>query len=135
MKSRYAPVKELIDPIVKSYRKDMEYDEQEVDNPENLESEFIVSARETGTHIIVMRPSSSKEWPEKGERVKYLFATATREEILQDVLNMAQWIQDHYSGPVYYIMRDGFKEIQPQQIVGIVSEYVSIVQSNWNARK
>ena len=44
---------------------------------------FIHGTRSTGTYIEHMHPHDSPLWPAAGERIPYLFGTATREHILK----------------------------------------------------
>jgi hypothetical protein len=128
---RFDPVYEMIDPIVKSYRKDMEYDRDIVNG--EIDCEFILSARETGTHIISMYPATSDQWPALGERVPYLFATANRDEILDGVEGIAQHITANPGELLIHITRAGHKVIRPSEVLPIVQGYTKRVRAVWHA--
>ena len=129
---RYTPIYDLCSPIVKSYRKDMEHDRAAVnDTPE---AEFIISARETGTHIVSMYPANHEYWPKYGEKVPYLFGTAGREYMLEDgVLGIAQYITKNPGELLIHVTRAGHKIVKASEVLGIVEDYAKKIRRTWKA--
>lgn len=72
------------DSLVEAYRDDLLLHDKEL-----IEMypgrKFLHFTRNTGTFLFLMHPADDELFPSKGERVPYLFGTATREHMLEDV--------------------------------------------------
>ena len=131
--TRFDKVLQFVSPIVKSYRSDLELDRELIDN--NLGTEFILSARETGTHLIALTLHDDETWPDVGEKVPYLFGRAGRREILEGKTEIAEYVLKNPGKAIYHIKVGSFVKIQPSQVIGIVEDYTRKVLNVWNKQE
>src|SRR5688572_17665714 len=117
-------------PLITAYHADLlEHDKNEITR--YPDTAFLHWTREYGTHILMLHPPSM--YPAKYERVPYLFGTADREHILEQVLVIARYHADPKNGShtCYYFNGDTLKQVTNERAVTIAQEYLRSVRSVW----
>jgi len=80
----YTELRDNVQGFITNYKTDLTKIDRMFIN-KNPNQKMIHITRDSGTHLIEMVKAS--EYPDNGERVKYLFGTANREQILKDNIN------------------------------------------------
>lgn len=93
---------------------------------------FLHFTRDMGTHIAMLYPAD--EYPPRGERVPYLFGTADRDHILDQVIGMVQHFIDSCNPParlVLYFDGSRVREISVSRAMEIARDYVRRIRYEW----
>jgi len=94
---------------------------------------FLHYARDMGTTIIMMPDAGT--YPRRNERIKYLFGTADRWQILRDVAGMAEYHTRPNNNPEQYTVHhwDGkqLRKITADKAVEIAKQYQRSIEHQW----
>ena len=119
-------------PLMDDYQTDLtRHDKEALDIFPDVP--FLHWTRNSGTDIKFLFDANHKEYPEVGERVKYLFATADRDHLLKSVLDVAVYKQRNASEQLVVFYFDGkeLQKIDTDKAVEIASDYVGDVRDEW----
>jgi hypothetical protein len=129
MKTIFEKLLAKTDDFVVRYKSDFEYDKKTID--ENAGVPFIHIARESGTHLVMFATDLS-ELPKKGEKVPYMFGTASREQIIKNMVSAIEYFsnqKDNYL--VHYFDGKKLSKIGFSAAIAIKNEYLDKVFSTW----
>lgn len=95
---------------------------------------FLHWTRKCGTDLTMMYPHDSPAWPAEGEKVPYIFGTATREHVLGQNESMGKYHRDkrdgelahHYNGKTVF-------PVTLQRAVDIIEDYARSVRHSWTS--
>lgn len=123
---------ELSRPHIKHYIEDlMTHDRNWIDG--NPGTSFLHFTRECGTDLLPLYPSTHVAWPQKGEKVPYLFGFATREHILLQTKEVAKYRAEYGMNKLsLYYDGSSFKQITTAQAVEIAEAHRQMVLYAWN---
>ena len=134
MENVYEQIKEKALPLIKEYHDDLLiYDKTAIEGNPNIP--FLHFTGSTGTHIELLVDAS--EYPRKGERVPYLFATADREHILdQKVKIVDHMTKVNRNDLMLYYPGDGkrVRTITHDKAKEIISKYRRRIEGVWRKR-
>lgn len=127
MKNIYTTLYNKTKNDVKNFKSDFEIDKKTIEA--NPGAKFIHLTREHGTALIMfMNPDS---YPKKGERVKYLFGTTNREELIKGNLEGLQYYIKNNPIQVHYFNGKDLKKIKPEQAAGIYKNHLNSILNTW----
>lgn len=133
-KTIYMQVKERALPLMTHYQTDLtKHDRNALRNHDG--TPFLHFTRETATHIVFFDSADSEKWPPHGERVKYLFGTADRYHILNELMATPNHYDDPLSLPCKLVLYfDGYrlKEIDTKQAIAITQQYIADIKRQWD---
>lgn len=122
-----------IDSHVSNYRTDIEMDKSSI--ALNKGVPFIHVARQSGTHLFYLRTAKWDGWPKAGERVPYIFGTATRWGCLSGEMDELQAVLDPqtFSGQKLCHLYCGhkLKKITPERALEILRNHNERVGAEW----
>jgi len=134
MDNVYEQIKEKALPFIKAYSDDLLiHDKNAIEGNPNIP--FLHFTGSTGTHIELLVDAS--EYPRKGERVPYLFATADREHILdQKVKIVDHMTKVNRNDLMLYYPGDGkrVRTITHDKAKEIIREYRRRIEGIWRKR-
>ena len=130
-KSIYMQLKKKAMPLIEAYHTDLTIHDKRWLR-ENPGVPFLHFTGETGTHLTRL---DTKGFPKKGERISYLFGTATREEILESNLSVVPDMKHRYGRGKLAMYFDGtrLREISYRRAASIAKDYEERVLSQWNS--
>lgn len=116
--------------IVVNYRDDLiKHDKEWIEN--NPGVSFIHATRENGTHLSPLFPS--EKYPPAGASIPYLFGTATRENLVTDILVMVEHLHNHIGVKAWHYY-DG-RKLRPLaygSLLMVVRSYVAGILRQWD---
>jgi len=122
-----------INSHVRDYRTDIEMDKSSIALNEGVP--FIHVARQSGTHLFYLRSAKWDGWPKAGERVPYIFGTATRWGCLSGEMDNLQAVlsTQTFSGEkichVFYGHK--LKKIKPEKALEILRNHNEKIGAEW----
>jgi hypothetical protein len=119
-------------PLVKHWYTDLDHDREWITNHQGVP--FVHWTNDCGTHILPMYPPTSEYWPVSGQRIPYLFSTATREDILAGYPLFAVACSQTHRELVHWFDGRSLKTITPEEAVEIAKQYVRDVRFAWRGR-
>jgi hypothetical protein len=135
--AQYDAILPAADPAVKCFREDLlKYDLEIIAGLPAVVS-FIHYAGECGTHIIVLWPADSDNYPAPGVRVPYLFGHADRWHILRQRIALAEALYQYRQSKPVVQYWDGWKlrSITHADAVRLASEHVARIAKTWRAEQ
>jgi hypothetical protein len=94
---------------LQAYRDDLEkHDRQALEDYPGVP--FLHWTRSSGTHITFLRPAD--DYPAPGVRVPYLFGTADRDHLLNEVVSIARYFADPINPQASLVLHYGGKRLQ-----------------------
>ena len=128
--SVYQQVKTLAGPIVKHYRDDLTKHDRRTfqDDPTRP---FLHFSRECGTHLITLDDAES--YPLPGNEVPFVFGTAQRGKILEDVISATRRIVASETTELI-LHWDGRKlrQLTAQQAIDVAETYGRKIRGDWS---
>ena len=112
---------------VEHYKTDFSHDQKSI--KENPGKQFLHITRKTGTHLAMF--FNSEDYPKAGERVKYLFGTANREELLQGNFETLQYYIKNDPISAHYYNGQKLKRIKIDEAAGIYEMYLKAMKNTW----
>jgi len=127
MKNIYTTLYNKTKNDVKNFKSDFEHDKKTIEAAPC--AKFIHLTREHGTALISFL--NLEDYPKKGERVKFLFGTADRKQILKNCLYTLQYYIKNNPIQVHYFNGDVLKKIQPEEAERIYTNYLNKTLNTW----
>ena len=116
---------------VEHYRTDFDIDKKTLEHYPDFP--FIHVAREMGTHLHIMFPSTHPEWPEAGISVSYLFGRANRERMLESTMANVEYTCKDPSNVIHYLENGELTKVTGEQAIEIWRTYIKQVKTEWEA--
>jgi hypothetical protein len=118
--------------VIEHHTTDLLHDLRKILSTPNVP--HIVSADKHGSYIATLYPANHPEWPAPGERVPYLFGTATREHILDQTsayirpgAELFLYVPDRAYSTCGIITKASARER--------IAEYIATVHRQWTRSK
>lgn len=112
---------------VKHYQDDFKIDKKTIDK--NPGKKFVHITREHGTALILF--SSLDQYPNKGERIPYLFGTTNREELIKgNLITIKHYINNNPISVNYFDGRT-LKKIKPEAAEQIYTNHLNSIVNSW----
>ena len=128
MKSIYLQLKEKVYPFMTGYQTDLtKHDRNDIRT--NSGVPFLHFTRQTGTHIIFLTPAH--KYPPLGEKVKYLFAYADRNHLLEQKKIMVKYWHDSSNILTHYYDGKNIVKISSQKAIAVINDYVNTIKKKW----
>lgn len=132
----FAELRRLTEPLIEAYHDDLlVHDRKMIVEDYAGGTPFLHYTRKCGTHLFML-PAASV-YPRKGERVPFLFGTASREELLQGVgdcvrsLWRSQERGDRPQEAVYHFDGEIFHQIDESKAMRICDRYRYEISTAW----
>lgn len=128
----YEQVEEKVLPLITAYHNDLlVHDKTSIEG--NPGVPFLHFTGDTGTHMV--RLISAEEYPAKGARVKYLFGTAGRDHLLDEVVSaIRQMPRVNRRDLVLYFNGIKLQEINQVKAEEIAEKYRHKIRREWSQR-
>lgn len=126
----------LARPIVQHFKEDLEViDKGLIEQSPGVP--FIAWVRAHGTTIQFLRPADSEYYPASGVSRPYLFGTAGRCHILNQIVSMGTYHIEHPESALLTIYCDGYiiEVISTQQAAIMLRDYRSRIETEWTRMK
>lgn len=127
--AHYFTLRDACRPLIQHYHADLlKHDRRALREYPTLP--FFHITRSHGTHLILLRPADA--YPKAGERVPYLFGTATRAEILARNLDVLQYCARNHAGDtVHYFDGKRLAIITYARAADLMVEYLRAIKAAW----
>lgn len=129
----YSQLEKAVSPLLLHYRTDLTtHDKAGIANHPGVP--FLHWACDSNTHIVFLIPAS--EYPAKGERIKYLFGTADRQHLLNEVSSMAEYHMRPTNNPerytIHYFDGRSLRQVCASFALGVANDYKADIRRQWN---
>jgi hypothetical protein len=129
--SCFEQLKELVSPKLIHYREDLDHDQALLEKFPT--TPFLHWTRRTGTTISLLFPADAEQFPAPGEKVPYLFGTATREELSRKPLEVAQCLKNQADATTCYFDGQTLTVISTDKAISIAQQYADTLCQTWRA--
>lgn len=130
-KDVYQTVKDLSLPFIKSNEKDLLFHDKNLIEGNINNNPFLHFTGTLGTHMFMF--PSDDEFPKEGERVKYLFGTATRYHMLDDIVKCVKWCRtSNRQALILYYDGTRISKINQDIAESLAEDFVSTTKRRWN---
>lgn len=131
MKTIYEQVKERSLPFIKAYHEDLLVHDRRAIEQSHPGTPFLHFTGNKGTHIFFLIPPG--EYPAKYERVVYLFGTATRDHILDQLISCIRHMPkvNRHDLILYYSGNGKVQEISQEKAEQIAESYRRSIWDSW----
>ena len=119
MKTVFEELKSKTEKHVKNFISDFEIDKKIIEKNKGVK--FIHIAREHGTALTLLH--TKKDYPEQGEKVKYLFGKANRKEILKGQLIAFNHYLSNSPKAIYFFNGKALKQCTNKAAEQIFKDY------------
>jgi len=131
----YTELRDKVQGLIKNYRQDLTKHDRLFIN-KNPKIKMIHITRESGTHLIQL--VKANKYPKNGERVKYLFGTANREEILKNNIDHINCVYRAFGEnsvkAVNYFNGVKWVNVTRGKAQSILDTYGKDIRTQWNTR-
>lgn len=125
----YNAIEKIAGKHVKHYREDLtKHDKAEIER--DSETPFIHIARQTGTAM--QRFYNLDTYPDKGERIKYLFGTANRLELIRSIKTSLEYYINNTPKTILYWSGKELKRITPPEAMELFKQYERQINNAWD---
>lgn len=120
-------------PLIESYEIDLlEYDKAAIGGDTAPAVPFLHWTRATGTHLVHLQPAEA--YPPANVWIPYLFASAERRHILDQIVVQARCFGNDRVRIVHYFDGRQLREITVEQAIAIAEDYRRRTGDRWNAK-
>ena len=132
----YEQLETKVLPLLKDYQTDLTHHDRVAVTDEMPGIPFLHFTRDLGTTMVPMYPADADKWPAKGQYANYLFAKATREQILDETTKMADYCVTpgrNYHLALHYDGQE-LKEVTFEQALAIAHQHQANLLKEWKAQ-
>lgn len=112
---------------LKSFKSDLEIDKKTIENEEG--KKFIHITRATGTSLFMF--FTSKDYPQRGEKAKYLFGKAEREKILKGQFHTIEYYAENNPISAHYFDGEKLTKVNIKKAVNLFKNHLNTLLIEW----
>jgi len=127
----YKAIEKVADPIIKDYRADLLVHDRLAIHSMGQGTRFLHFTGKTGTCLTLLAPADCEQWPAPGESIPWMLGTATREQILSQIVPTVKHMRVSSRPVVHYWDGVRLNEITNSKAEDIAAGYVAKVENEW----
>lgn len=124
-------IREIGAATIEHYATDLDHDADAITNAP-AGTEFLWYVGKSGTHMAMLRPATDPTWPAKGERVRYLFDSATRETIADGPVITAEHCARSTDYQAFHWTGSKLRSIDHEKAVTIARAWRDALRVAWD---